>query len=182
MQFVEPIRDKKLIEEIKIILQKQNTRNYVLFCAGINMGLRVSDLLKLKVADVKDRTHVEIKEEKTGKAKRFLINDDLKKYFDVLIHNMPDFAYVFQSQKGINQPLDRTQAYRIINDACRQAGIKDKIGTHSLRKTFGYFHYQKFRDVAMLQHIFSHSSPSITLKYIGITADIIDENLKTFSL
>lgn len=92
---------------------------------------------------------------------------------------MPDDAYIFQSQKGNNQPLDRTQAYRIINDACRYTGIQDKIGTHTLRKTFGYFHYQQYRDVAMLQHIFNHSSPSIKLKYIGITNDIIDDNLKS---
>ncbi|HBG48574.1 MAG TPA: site-specific integrase [Cyanobacteria bacterium UBA9971] len=182
MSTVQPIRDKKTIEDIKNILLKENTRNYVLFCAGINIGLRISDILKLKVTDVKDKTHIVLIEEKTNKQKRFYINDDLRNYFNVLTHNMPDDAYIFESKKVKGKPLDRFQAYRIINDACRKAGVSDEIGTHTLRKTFGYHHYNQFKDIAMLQNIFNHSSQSVTLRYIGINDDMIDESYKNFSL
>ena len=182
MELVQPIRDKEIIEKVKNILLKQNVRNYVLFCSGINMGLRISDILKLKVSDIKDKTHVELKEDKTGKTKRFYINDDLRKYFEILIKDMPVNSYIFQSQKGNNQSIDRIQAYRIINKACREAGIKESIGTHTLRKTFGYWHYQQFKDVAILQNIFNHASQSVTLRYIGINDDIIDNSYKQFSL
>ena len=47
------------------------------------------------------------------------------------------------------------------------------LGTHSLRKTFGYHYYQKTNDIAILQDIFNHSDPAITLRYIGINEDTI---------
>lgn len=59
---------------------------------------------------------------------------------------------------------------------------KDGIGTHTMRKTFGYWHYKQFRDVAELQKILNHSYPEITLKYIGITDEQIENNLKNFVL
>ena len=84
-----------------------------------------------------------------------------------------------------NDRLDRFQiAYKIINSACREAGLDCKIGTHSLRirKTFGYHHHQQFKDVVILQKIFNHSSPSTTLRYIGIEQEEIDESYNNFIL
>ncbi|MGW8655087.1 tyrosine-type recombinase/integrase, partial [Nocardia salmonicida] len=69
----------------------------------------------------------------------------------------------------------------ILNEAAAHVGLEE-IGTHSLRKTFGYHYYQKTKDVAMLQEIFGHSAPSITLRYIGINEQMIDESLEDFSL
>jgi integrase len=68
-----------------------------------------------------------------------------------------------------------------MNQAAAAVGLED-IGTHTLRKTFGYHHYQQNKDVAILQQIFNHSSPSITLRYIGINQDIIDRSLEDFCL
>ena len=76
--------------------------------------------------------------------------------------------------------LDRVTAYYIIHDACRSAGIKDRIGTHSMRKTFGYHHYKKYKNIAILQKIFNHSSPQITIRYIGIEQDEIDDSYRNF--
>ena len=50
MEFVEPIRDKRKIELVKVILKKNGFRDYMLFLMGINSGLRISDILKLKVS------------------------------------------------------------------------------------------------------------------------------------
>jgi integrase len=60
--------------------------------------------------------------------------------------------------------------------------IPDGIGTHTMRKTFGYWHYKQFKDVAELQMILNHSHPGITLKYIGITDEQIENNLTHFVL
>lgn len=182
MELVQPIRDKGIIKKVKDILKKNGHRDYLLFVAGINTGLRISDLLVLKVSDVRDRDHVVIKEKKTGKTKRFLINNCFKQNLEGFIDSMSDCEYLFQSRNGTNKPLTRMQAYRIINDACRQAGIKDQIGTHTLRKTFGYHHYQQYKDVAVLQDIFNHSAPSVTLRYIGINDDIKDNTMRGFEL
>jgi site-specific recombinase XerD len=53
---------------------------------------------------------------------------------------------------------------------------------YTLRKTFGYHFYQRTKDVATLQMIFNHSHPSITLRYIGINQDLMDEAVDHFSL
>ena len=69
-----------------------------------------------------------------------------------------------------------------MNNACLQLGLKYNIGTHSLRKTFGYHHYKQFKDIVILQKIFNHSSSDITLRYIGIDQDKIDESYRNFIL
>lgn len=66
MEFVESIRDKRKIELVKVILKKNGFRDYMLFLMGINSGLRISDILKLKVSDVRGKRYIEIKEQKTG--------------------------------------------------------------------------------------------------------------------
>jgi len=71
MNKVEPIRDREKIEEVKMELLKSNYRNYLLFVVGINTGLRIGDMLKLKVKDVRNQTHIILKEEKTNKSKKF---------------------------------------------------------------------------------------------------------------
>ena len=77
MEYVQPIRDIEKIEEVKSILREHGTRDLLLFCLGINTALRVSDLLKFKVGDVRNKSHIELKEQKTGKLKRFLLKGNL---------------------------------------------------------------------------------------------------------
>ena len=81
---------------------------------------------------------------------------------------------MFPSRKG-SSAIQRNQAYKILNEAARTVGIQESIGTHSMRKTFGYHAYKSGIDIALLQKIFNHSCPSVTLRYIGITQDSIDD-------
>lgn len=180
MKVVQPIRDKEKIEEIKQVLRHESYRNYFLFVMGINTGLRISDLLPLQVKDVRNKTHIVIREKKTGNSKRFLINHALRQEIDEYTQGMKDNDYLFKSERG-DKPIQRVQAYKIINSVAEKVGLEE-IGTHTLRKTFGYHFYQRTKDVAMLQEIFNHSAPSITLRYIGITQDEIDNSLKEFNL
>lgn len=180
MNFVEPIRDKEKIEELKVLLKKQSARNGFLLNFGINTGLRISDILPLKVADVRGKSHILITEKKTGKRKRFKINQALRDAIKSYTQGMDNNDYLFASSKR-PQPITRVRAYQILNGAARKIGLSE-IGTHSLRKSFGYHFYQRTRDIATLQMIFNHSHPSITLRYIGITQDLIDEAVDQFSL
>jgi len=181
MNKVEPIRDKQKIEEMKMELLKNNYRNYLLFVLGINTGLRIGDMLNLRVEDVRNQTHIILREQKTDKSKKFFINSVLRNALDDYIANMADHEYLFQSRNGTNQPLSRSQAYRILSEAGREVGL-DSIGCHSTRRTFGYHHYKKYKDVALLQQLFNHSAPSVTLEYIGVNQDIMDNSMKNFSL
>ena len=182
MKYVQPIRDKNKIEEIKSFLKQNGSRDLLLFTMGINTGLRISDLLKLKVIDVRNKSHVEIKEQKTGKIKRFPLLGNLQSMIEEYTKGKLDNECLFRSREGANKPITRVMAYKIINNACRKAGITDNVGTHTLRKTFGYHHYQQFHDVAILQYLLNHSSPSITLRYIGITQDNVENTLQQFEL
>lgn len=181
MEYVEPIREREKIESVKRILKCSGMRDFLLFLMGINSGLRISDILKLRVSDVRNKDYIEITEQKTGKYKRFPITNSFRDYLNEFIFNKSPDEWLFASQRG-DKPITRIQAYRIINHACQQAGITSHIGTHTLRKTFGYHFYQEKKDVALLQCIFNHSAPSVTLRYIGINQDIIDSSLHSFAL
>ncbi|MBQ8634991.1 site-specific integrase [bacterium] len=180
MTTVEPIRSKKDIKKVESILAKQSQRNLLFFTIGTNCGLRISDILALNVGDVKDKTHIQLREMKTGKFKKLPINKKLKpmiaKYTKDKNPNDPLFETIFKNR------LERYAAYHIVRNACKEAGLEEKVGTHTMRKSFGYHHYKKFKDVAMLQKIFNHSSPQTTLRYIGIEQDEIDESYAQFVL
>lgn len=180
MNFVEPIRDKAKLDELKALLKKQSARNGFLLNFGVNTGLRISDILPLKVSDVRGKSHLLITEKKTGKRKRFKINQGLREAIQSYTQGMDDDDYLFASSKR-PQPITRVRAYQILNGTARKIGLSE-VGTHTLRKTFGYHFYQRTRDIATLQMIFNHSHPSITLRYIGITQDLIDEAVDGFSL
>ena len=180
MKYVQPIRDLGQIEKIKAILKTQSYRNYFLFVMGLNIGLRIGDMLKLQVKDVRNKTHITLQEEKTGKIKKFKLNASIQNEIQEYVFILEGEAFLFPSRQG-NKPISRNQAYSIIKNAGEEIGLHE-LGTHTLRKTFGYHFYQKHKDVALLQSIFNHSAPSITLRYIGINQDIMDNALDDFSL
>lgn len=183
MNYVQPIRDLEVLEEVKIYLRNQSERNYMLFLLGINTGLRISDILSLKKKDVYGLDHIVLREKKTKKRKWLQITPklqrEIKKYCRHL--DLKDDDYLFPSRQGNNQSICRSTAYKLLREATEHYGIKH-VGTHTLRKTFGYHFYQKTKDVAILQQIFNHSSPAITLRYIGISQDKMDEAMKDFEL
>ena len=182
MATVDPIRDLADIKKMKAELLRSSYRDFLFFEMGINTGLRVSDILKLKVSDVKDKYYIEIKEQKTGKTKKFRINDVLKSELESYLEGKKDNDYIFESRRTRGIPLERTRAYCILNQAAEAAGVKFKIGTHTMRKTFGFHFYQKTKDIALLQELFNHASPSVTLRYIGINQNIMDAALENFVL
>ncbi|MEK3837943.1 site-specific integrase [Paenibacillus sp. FSL R7-0128] len=179
---MQPIRDLEVLEEFKRQLKAWDWRNWMMFVFGINTGLRISDILPLKVKDVKGE-YVNLREKKTGKLRRILINSELRadlnsylEYFDWL---GPD-DYLFESQKG-GRPISTVQAYRILRLIADVMGL-ESIGTHTMRKTFGYHFYKRTKDIATLQTIMNHSSARVTMRYIGIIQDTIDDYMRDFKL
>lgn len=181
MKDVQPIRTLDGIDDMKWSLKKWcSERDYVLFLLGINSGLRVGDLLKIKVREIQGKKVVSLREGKTGKRRTIHLGniyDELNAY----INSLEASEWLFPSRKG-DGPITRVQAYRQLNKAALMVDISDGIGTHTLRKTFGYWHYKQFKDIAELQNILNHTHPQITLRYIGITDEQIESNLKAFCL
>ena len=183
MNYVQPIRDLEKISEVRTFLASRNKRDELLFCFGIYTGLRISDILTVKVNDVLGKDHFFIIEQKTKKAKQRSKKYTVRKRIPIikklqrLISNYCDGLrgadYLFKSRQGKNKPITRVRAYDILREAAHNCELKE-IGTHTLRKTFGYLVYHKNdKDVALLQDIFGHSSQYITLKYIGVNQDAI---------
>ncbi len=179
MNTVQPIRDCETIQKVKAALLKRGHRDYMLFVIGINTGLRIGDILNLKVKDFA-KSHIIIREEKTGKEKRHLINENLRSEVERYTLDMNLDDYLFPSRKG-NKPIGRVQAYRILAEVAEQVGL-DEIGTHTLRKTYGYHQYKQNKDIVMLQQLFNHAAPSVTLRYIGIQQDDMDDMNRDFFL
>ncbi|AST90381.1 site-specific integrase [Sutcliffiella cohnii] len=170
MKYVEAIKKIEDIQAIKQFLKDQSLRDYLLFVMGINTGLRISELLCLRWEDVLDND---------GDVKEFLqlpnlppiylnqqVQISISEYLNNELPNQDHF--IFQSKK-LSGPISRQQAYRIINSAAKEVGIPDKIGTHTLRKTYGYHAFNKGIAISLLQKIFNHTSSSETLRYLGIT-------------
>jgi integrase len=180
MNFVQPIRDPDIISEMEKYLIETNERNYIMFEIGVYMGLRISDILKLRVRHVKG-THINIRETKTRKEKKIVINNRLRKVLDKYIAGRADDEYLIQSRQGINRPIGRSMAYKALREVADLFSLEN-IGTHTLRKTFGYHYYKKNKDIGMLMYIFNHSSERVTLRYIGIIQDTIDDAMKNFRI
>jgi site-specific recombinase XerD len=186
MELVHPIRDTKQIDKMKQHLLKNKQygkRNNLLFVLGINSGLRISDLLELTLGDImtvkgEPQESIILHEVKTGKRKQFSINQSAAKAIKEYALTLPKIEldkYVFASKKDSCKPITRHQAWVILNEAAEWVGINEKIGTHSLRKTFAYHAYQSGVPLERIQIILNHKSQRDTLRYIGVTQDEIND-------
>lgn len=178
---VEPIKDPDQLDKLCEYLKNKNYRDYVMFMIGVNTGLRISDILKLKVSDVKEKEFITTIEIKTGKKKKVIISLPLKRILTPFVEGKSDKEYLIRSNKkttsGMDKPLTRQAAYMIIRDAARAIGFTGNVGTHTMRKTFGYHYYKKYKNLARLQKIFNHREEHITLVYIGVDQETIDREI-----
>ncbi|RSL34932.1 site-specific integrase [Salibacterium salarium] len=169
MEYVNPIKDIELIFQLKQTLKTHSSRNFLLFVIGINTGLRISELLVIRVKDVltdggEPLDFIQCDREDIALNRQ--VQSTLKWYFTKHTTLDPQ-AYLFQSSRGTT-PISRQQAYRVMNNAAEKIGMTEKIGPHTLRKTFGYHAYKKGIAVSLIQKRFCHHSPGETLRYIGI--------------
>ena len=178
---VEPIRR---IEDIRAIskLLEGSPRDRLLFVMGVNNGIRTGDLLKLKVKDVahlKSGDYITIKEGKTKKDNVLVVNKtvykSLKNYLDKVQPNGD--GYLFESRKGKN-PLQTKAINKMIKNWTKAINLKGNYGAHTLRKTWGYIQRTKHGvGFEIICKRFNHSSPSVTMRYLGIQDKEVHETL-----
>jgi len=147
---------------------------------GIYVGLRISDILTFKVKDLKRRRQLTIYEKKTGKQKIFSIPDEFYSILNEYLDTRDDDEYIFKSRQG-NKSITRARAYQILRQAGKQFGLEN-IGTHTMRKTFGYWYYKNYNDIVGLMKILNHASEAITKRYIGIDQEEMSRKQKNFKL
>ena len=182
MNTVEPIRDKRDVYAIKKYLHQKDIKYYIMFITGISLGLRINEILKMTVGDVKGRTTATFRQSKTGKEITVAYNDELLKEYKIYCeHRTPEEALIPNNHNEY-KAISRSMAYKVLREAADHVGIKYKVGTHSLRKTCGYHYYRQTRDIVTLQAWFNHRSASDTLRYIGVTKDTVLSAMKHFKI
>lgn len=181
MNTVEPIRDFNIIQDIADVLREQRERDYVLFMTGLYLGRRISDILPLRIRDVKDKKQIYFREKKKNKEITLDINDDLRKIFKEYCKGKRDYEYLFRRSRGKNEPITRQQYWYILNQAAKRIGYEEKIGCHSMRKSLGRWLYDNGVDVYKIMLILNHDSIEYTKRYIGVTRDEINDVLSMVS-
>ena len=192
MNIVEPIRSENQIKQIRGNLYRQkNPRNYLLFVFGINSGLRIGDILSLRLADIKDnqgnlKDYLDIKEQKTGKLRKVFFNKQIKealKYYlkKTGIFDLDHYLFINERSKK-NKPISRIRAYQLINEWCREVGITYKVGGHTLRKSFGFHLRKQGVSIERISNLLNHQNIKVTFRYIGINDDENKEVINGFGI
>ena len=194
MKVVQPIRDLDVLQKCYEIAREHDAHRKtgevsweLILLVGFNTSLRVSDFRRFKVEDLRGKDYAQIQAKKTGKEARILINPAARKSINRLLQWRKPGEYIFQSRQRDavthkHRPITRQRCYQIINKIAKEAGIEDRIGCHTLRKTFGYHYYKMTGDVVSLQRILCHSYQRETLVYIGVVQENIDESLMKFDV
>ena len=170
---------KRLVVE----LEEDKHYRYSLYCVlAFCLGLRISDVLKLKWEDILDRKNVLVTEKKTGKARSIPIGiktaQHIKRAYEQL--GWPDVKqYVFVSHDR-NKPITRQAVNKRLKEWKVEYGLNIKnFSSHTFRKTFGRYVYESMgrsdEALIILNRIFRHTSIQTTMVYIGLRDDEISK-------
>ena len=167
---VQPITDKAAIERIKNILAGNNPyRNFALFVVGINTAFRASDLLALRVGDVKGDV-IERREKKTGKVRRFYLNGAVKRAVAPLVLGRADDDWLFPSETT-GRPLTVPVFSGLVKIWCFRGGLRGNYASHTLRKTWARDKVDAGEPVWKISEALGHSSEKITRLYLGLQVE-----------
>ena len=175
-------------DEIALVERKFRVNNWHstadLWKIGINLALRISDLLSLTYDQVVDDVLV-IREGKTQKQRRIVINKTAREVIDRRRKENPDHIYLFQATGNRTKslppkPISRQVITKYFQEVGEEIGIH--LGTHSMRKTRGRAMYEAGVPIEQICKMLNHTTPAVTMRYIGITQRTIDDTYTTFEL
>lgn len=187
-----PIEDDEMVKKF-FAIAKEHDKNrrrggvswYLILLLGFNTGLRIGDLCKLKVSDVRGRERIRIIAEKTGKETDIKLQAIARDRIDRALAGRDADEYALQSrQKGLKTgetgPITRQRCYAIVKEIAGRAGYTEHVGCHSMRKTFAWnFYKADGGNLAMLQKVLNHSSQEATIHYLGLDRQAIDAVVDT---
>lgn len=111
-----------------------------MFVVRTNVALRISDLLSITWDDVLDENEkfkiLTLKEGKTQKIRNIKLNQASRKALEEFLETLDTYSmavFIFKSREGGNKPISRQQALSILKEAAEAVGVKENIGTHSLK-------------------------------------------------
>lgn len=188
MNKVQPIKDpeklRRIQEELASRTDWHSERMFLLFELGIHTGLRISDLIRLRKKNVCGEW-IEMIEKKTQKVTRIPLNVTIRMIIQDRCREMSDDQLLFPSRMklgdGTQHPITTRCAYDDMQQIARLFNLEGRIGCHTLRKTFGYWHYKQNKDLEMLRQWFNHTSQNVTLRYIGMDEEERRKSVQAFN-
>lgn len=201
----EPIKDLEDVRRVSsYLVDNQRWRDNMLFICGINFGLRISDLLRLRFKNLinQNGTFKEsfpILEKKTRNTRKVranrvvTINDAVKHAVTLYLEHkqgtsLDDYMFKCEGNRGghKNVPMTSQSVNRILKGIAADLGLENKMSTHSMRKTFAYHQMLMSnndpRKLLLIQKMFGHSTMMQTLTYIGITQEEMAEAYRSLNL
>ena len=171
MNHTDAVKTRDEINTVSLLLQKYGGDLYRdIWKVGINVSLRISDLLSIRYQDLDlDNRRLQLREMKTGKNKEIRLNDTVIKIIQQRRKQFPEDEFLFQvhSNRATGKPVSRQMVARKFKEVGETLNIA--LSTHSMRKTRGYALYSDGKPIEMISKVLNHSSPSVTMAYLGIT-------------
>ena len=188
-RIVMPIKNIEDIERCKEFLKnrvenapdkykKSYAKDLLLFKIGINVGLRINDLLSITWEDIfkpgtrQFKEYFVPKEQKTQKVRQIFINKSFRAAVKEYLKYVPNAkleGYVFTNRQG--NRLSDASVDKMLKLLEKELSLKN-LSTHSLRKTFAYHLYMQTNDISLIQEILQHSSVAVTRRYLGLTQEV----------
>ena len=188
---LQPIRDMDTVRDITQTLSRlrgfRGERMFLMWVVGINMGMRISDMLELRIGDLRTArayTYLPKKQAHKRGARKITIPVpvDVRRVIQARCADMADNDYLLRSRKrtpgGQQKAITRQTARDDMKEIMKVCGVRENMGCHTMRKTFGYHYYKKHRNIAILQEWFYHESPATTLIYIGVALENLEKMVR----
>ena len=156
--------EKELLKEV---IDKLYQDNKLIMKIALETGLRIGDVLELRIGDIRQNRRFTIVEHKTGKSKRITIPAKIRaEILSTRTYASEDGYYCFPHR---TQPQTRHRTRGAVNKdisrVLKQMGIQPKISPHSARKGYAVELYAKTQDLKKVQDALNHSHMSTTLIY-----------------
>ena len=192
MQEVEAVKTGEQRQQVEAHLTDQAPIYADIWKIGVNTALRISDLLSLTMEDVRklntDQPALNIKEQKTGKLRKIVVNQSALGVMRRRLADHPEHVWLFQSDAANRnrreppKPINRRSVSRVFERVGQKVAPKVALGTHSMRKTRGYAMHKAGRSIESIAKVLNHSSPAVTMRYIGLVQQDIDESYTELEL
>lgn len=189
-EIVQYIERKDFDEMVRRCLIKRNAsvnhpktyfrwyRNYVFLILGVNTGIRTETACELIGRDIYGGKFV-VTEHKTGKRQQFEMD---KEVYQIIKDYMTEFGFdkdlnkfIFPNNMGSLDAITRQATRNWIHKLSKDVGIEYPVGAYSLRKSYARWLYDEDHDLLKVQYLLGHNSPEVTMRYIGLEPNQIEE-------
>lgn len=179
---VEAIKTKDEIARVEDLLRKHGGDIYGdLWRVGVNLALRISDLLSIEFDNI-HKGHLVMREGKTGKKRTLRINKTAQAIIDKRRAAHPNHTYLFQvqSNRAKGKPISRETVARKFKEIGEIVDVA--LGTHSMRKSRGWAMYSDGVSIEKIAMVLNHSTPAVTMRYLGITQEEVLQTYDDYEL